>query len=368
MTLFSRLSGAALLAGVLIAPLPTLAATTQQILDQAFKNTFTQKNVAQGLFDLTKTETPLRKQEVASKESGRIGFAVEKPLTATTTQGFIELQSFSETVAGKTAPLISSPLRLSFRDTDSGTFLRLENVASLLAVAGLTDIPQEQLSALDQWYKLDLSQEDSSFLPLALPAAGYTDDLAEFKQLMALATTKKISPFQVITVKAVAKQPNIRRIQFRVNPALVALAQQAELKLAKTAAQKKVINDQYVKVRAMTKTMQFAANVNIQDAKLPVIDRLEMYVLETETKQGCGYKTYDRAGEPVDSSYSCTLNTHRVTTEVRGGINFSRKTDVTVTAPANAASLKDAIEQALNYFLGGAFGGNNDEIKTEDAL
>ena len=349
----SRLSYATILVGFLVAPLPTLAATNQQLLDQAFANLLTmQQNVVQGTVSYSENKTPLRKHVDASSENGRFTLFLQKDTSSTSTQGYFEAQAYTKVTAGQSTPALTTPVRIAFRALDHQLFLQLENAGTLFSSAGFT-LPSEQVAQFQQWLKVDLTNDTNSPIPLSglttsLQASDLTNATSDLKQ----ASAKHISAIKAISVKPVAKQPNLRRVQFVINPAFLNFFKQNELKAAgKDKVKRAAIIKNYADQQAAMHGVNLFATLDVSNKAHPLVTRVEISGAKTTTDKGCDYAKYQKNGDPVFESYSCELNSYHTKMTLNANIVLTRDANVHVVAPDQSVSLKDVLAKFFQDML-----------------
>lgn len=364
---FSKTLLAVGVGAALLAPNFAVAATSQQMLNQALMNSFTSKNnLFSGTFSYATTKTPLRKSEYLTKQATDVsGSFSHRFETASSTNlefsAVIDKGSYLNT-DGKTESLPSGQkLGLTVRGVNSQYYFRLDHVLPLLqsylgSDSTLTGEEQVFADKLDDWQHLDFtSQEAASEVGITVKQSPASLQ-AELTAIMTEAKLKRIDPIQVLSSQKDPKLANTLRMRVRVNPAFINLVEQREIKAAKTDKYAITnIRSRYTELRKNLQSVQFVALVNTSVANQPKLSRVEMGASLTETVKGCDYvKKYDRRGQEIDSVYTCNLNTYRQVTKTTFGVNISKNDAYRVEPVTEFVSFKETLNGLLNAFLGGS--------------
>lgn len=366
MNLFSRLTSTSLIIGSLVLPATTIAATSQQLLDQSLTSmVMRQPNAFTGTLDITETKTPLLRTGSKSSQSAKLSFSYEQSLTSSSSQGFVQLNELLLRDEGSLAPTdlnLTEPIRVTVRSVDGINYVKASPLMPILKMMGLSGaITAEQVAPYERWMKVDLLDGMSEDLPLNFSLSKEQKDLLADNDLKAdllLAAQKRISPIRVISMSQVAGRSGVIRLRARVNPAFVNFIEQQDLKRAgKDITQKKNIQALYKKTRETIKNLNLAFIVDTNDVKHPAITRVEFGMDVVTLEKGCGYARHTRAGVGIESSYNCNLSTHRTKSHVVGAINIVKKDAVVVEIPTDAVSFKDAITQLFGLAFGGGLNG-----------
>lgn len=361
MNLFSRFTSASLIVGTLVLPTTSIAATSQQLLDQSLTRLIlVQPSAFTGTLDITESKIPLLRNGVKSSQSAKLSFSYEQSLTSSSSQGFVQIDALKMSGAGASPTdelKLSEPVRATFRIVDDITYLKASPLSPILAMMGLGGIvTSEQIAPYERWMKVESSAGGSDILPMGLSFTKEEKALVDTDSLkvkLAIAAKKRISPIRVISTSPVKGYANMIRLRTKVNPAFVNLLEQQDLAQAgKNLSKRKEVQALYKAARESSKNLVLVFLIDTQNSKQPNITRVEFATTEISIKKGCGYARYTKAGVGIESSYSCTLPTYKSNAQLAGGINIVKKDAVLVEAPTDAVSLNDAFSGLFGLFLG----------------
>lgn len=320
-----------------------------------------QANSISGTIDVQETKTPLLRSGSKSTQSTKLSFSYDRSLTASSSQGYLQIDGYSTTPADSSsadALAITTPIRISYRSVDATTYIKIAPLLPLAQALGLSgSISKEQLAPYENWLRSDLATSDAkdfsselSINPLDLEMVKNGTLTTDLKA----ATVKRISPIRILSTSPVTGQEHMIRIRAKANPAFVTFLEQQDLKRAgRDAAKKKDIQALYKKIREATNQTTLVFLLDTKDAKQPTITRIEFASNSVSVNKGCGYARYTKAGLPIESSYSCNLSAYRTSSHVTGGINIIKKDNVVIEAPVDTISLKDTLNQLFSLVLGG---------------
>ncbi len=340
-------------------PLQALAATPQQLVQQAFRTLITNptQNAAQGTVEIRVQKTPLRRGVTASTQTGTLEFSVERETDGDrNVQGWVQLKKAANKTATSDQAFTFSPApQVEFRSLNNNAlFLRFGNVAPLLSALEVP-ISADLVAPFERWIKADASASTSL---MSLPVAPTDEEvffanLEKVKRGVLLAETKKIPALQVLSNQPLRAGSPLRRMKVRFHPAFVNLLEQEALKLdGRDQAKRRETQAMFKEARTELAKMQLAIVLDAQNAAKPTITRIEFFTRETTTEKGCDYTRFQRNGEPVLSSFTCALNMERVVTEIRGGVNLTQKTAVHVEPVAEATPIEQLVSQLFDVYLG----------------
>ncbi len=352
------LTGAGLTVSLVALPLQVFAATPQQQLQQAFRTLVTNsaQNAAQGTIDIRVQKTPLRRGVTASTQSGTLEFSVERETDGErNVQGWVQLKKAANKTATTDQSFTFSPTpRVDFRSVGGGLFLHLGNLAPLLSALEVP-ISADLVTPFERWIRVETGATTSVGGVSIIPAKeeDLSANLGKIRLGVLLAETKKIPVLQVLSNQPVRAGSPLRHMKVRFNPAFVTMLEQEALKRdGRDQAKRRATQAMFKDMRAELAKMQFAVILDARDAARPTITRIEFFGRDTVTEKGCDYTRFQRNGDPVETSFTCALNTERVVTEMRGGINLLQKTDVRVEAVTEATPLEQLVTQLFDLYLG----------------
>ncbi len=343
-------------------PLQAFAATPQQQLQQAFRTLITNpaQNAAQGTLEIRVQKTPLRRGMTASTQSGTLEFSVERETDGErNVQGWVQLKkAANKTAAADQSFTFSPPPQVNFRSVGGGLFLRPGNLAPLFSALEVP-ISADLVTPFERWIRVETGTS-TSVAGMSITPTDEKDlfaNLEKIKRGVLLAEAKKISTLQILSNLPLRAGSPLRHMKVRINPAFVTMLEQEALKLdGRDQAKRRATQTMFKEMRAELAKTQFAVVLDARNAAQPTITRVEFFTRETTTEKGCDYTRFQRNGEPVLSSFSCALNTERVVTEIRGGINLSQKAGVRVDPVAEATPLEQLLSELLDVYLN-AMGG-----------
>lgn len=352
----------------LMLPLTASAATTQQLLNQALKAQMESKRpmVMDGRMTLN-GQSNLTKGNIDNghgSASLRIMSRALAPVAGQKnpdSEGQLLLEKLSvydpkstELQDGRLE--ITTPVGLEWKMVDDALYFRAKDVP----MEWTNELPEDLRQYVNQWLKLAIPKELMAAEPtsngLVAPAMDPKDLLQATlgKELSdAEVLKKKLQTMSVFLVtrtekKMVVDGKNILRLRVVLNPALITLLQNEELKGAReypiSYRREEVarINKKYTEIRTTLRKFSFAMELNTTDN---LVSRMELGAKFTEPVQDCTWN--------VRTQKDVCKTTGRTTFDLAGGFNFSfRDQQPAVEPPAASVDLMQLFTEYITKSLG----------------
>lgn len=338
------------LVGLLAVPSTGQAATLQTSLDNALKQLLSRQNLRMdGEVTMERLERALGVSKDASVAETKLFFSQSSLAgTATTSQsqGTFVIKSFrdQDIQFSFTTPDI---VQFEWKKVDGSAYIRLAKVPPEI-LNFLTPLMEQSSQTLPdfigRWYRLPSSDLDS-VKAFTMPAAFLAEEstLAEklgfgdFDQ-MRLKTQSLLQVIRLEKRETRADGHVLARVRIRLNPRVITMLQQEELKQisakdSQRVAKRQAINKEYAEIRTMLAGLSAVAVI---DETAGTLERLEVGFKKSEPKKECAWN--DRLKRDVCKT------TGRSTAALAMGFSFFSEPPKPVAAPVNFSELEDLFE------------------------
>lgn len=319
-------------------PLPMVAATHTQLLNQALRSTEVRPpELITGTVDLTTATHALTKDGVAGSGSLKLHFTVRT--TGTVNQphdqeGRFVVDSFSADAGPLELPMkLTQPIAVAWKQIDKKAYIKLESFPNdlLSFITGTTS----DVGLVGQWFDIDMGgstpTEPLSLLP-------YANDLKTARtEADALPKVSIVSVTRVEKTEHRADGHAISRLRIRINPAFLWALQNNEIKKIDrswSAAWRRVevasINSRYAELR---KLLARTSMVVMLDETAGTIERFELGGTTSQPTKACTYNATTRRDV-------CRV-TAVTTIRFAAGLSLQNGTNDPVVTPWPTQSLMD---------------------------
>ena len=329
----------------MVAPAPTLAATTQQSLDASIANLYsvTKPMDFDAIMNVHMTERPVKKTTTAPLTgSARIHLNARLLSASKQTEGTLTLESFDMPM-GSSIPMpikLDSPISIEWKVLDKVAYLHIakfpQSLIDMLKAQGV-----DVSSAIGPWVSLDSSSSDTT-LPIPSMSTISTDasNAKSAFHLRVLRIEKKTIDANKHTILRLRVAPNQTDITREKNMELSAAMKMYSGKDMESRLERadaiKAINARYADLQKSLKTVQAVINL---DATSNTIQRIEIAGTQSKPQQNCDWN--DKANKMICTTEATQIFTYNV------GINLTADSGAAVVAPANSQPLKDLIDAYL---------------------
>jgi len=235
---------------------------------------------------------------------------------------------------------VTQPVGIEWKLVDNAFYFRAKDVP----MEWMNEIPAETQQYLTQWLKLAIPPEmlnsmmngsmGSSAMPQDLLATNLGSPISLNPALLKRLSNMSVFLVTRVEKRSVVNDKQILRLRVVVNPALITLVQNEQIKslssLPRTErlAATKEINQRFTEMRKVLRQTQMVMNVNATDSKL---ERFEFGGNYVQPQQDCTWN--------IRLNRSVCTTTGRATFKVSGGFSFMQAAATPVIAPANSLDL-----------------------------